>query len=209
MPQLAVQTQEKFDELHRSNLRLQELTISQEETVKAIQESCAELSKASKENNKRLNQVFEEKYHCKRDRVCLDQDTHKLFNVFQNIKPQPQGNVWDNPYHQEDIKPDDLLKNKARSPSQYQDEDKMTYSEKEALKQLPEALNWPKLSGIGEYDHIELINHIDGLFIDVPSIPDYWINARLSSCDSKPEHKHDSQNTINQWYSQDTTKTWS
>ncbi|MBW0499090.1 hypothetical protein O181_038805 [Austropuccinia psidii MF-1] len=31
----------------------------------------------------------------------------------------------------------------------------------------------------------------------------------LSACDSKPEHKHDSQNTINQWYSQDTTKTWS
>ncbi|MBW0484290.1 hypothetical protein O181_024005 [Austropuccinia psidii MF-1] len=30
----------------------------------------------------------------------------------------------------------------------------------------------------------------------------------VSACDSKPEHKHDSQNTINQWYSQDTTKTW-
>ncbi|MBW0533246.1 hypothetical protein O181_072961 [Austropuccinia psidii MF-1] len=33
--------------------------------------------------------------------------------------------------------------------------------------------------------------------------------ALLSACDLKPEHKHDSQNTINQWYSQDTTKTWS
>ncbi|MBW0569880.1 hypothetical protein O181_109595 [Austropuccinia psidii MF-1] len=33
--------------------------------------------------------------------------------------------------------------------------------------------------------------------------------GKLSACDSKPEHKHDSQNTINQWYSQDTTKTWS
>ncbi|MBW0573296.1 hypothetical protein O181_113011, partial [Austropuccinia psidii MF-1] len=31
----------------------------------------------------------------------------------------------------------------------------------------------------------------------------------MSAFDSKPEHKHDSQNTINQWYSQDTTKTWS
>ncbi|MBW0468909.1 hypothetical protein O181_008624 [Austropuccinia psidii MF-1] len=30
----------------------------------------------------------------------------------------------------------------------------------------------------------------------------------MSACDSKPEHKHDSQNTINQWFSQDTTKTW-
>ncbi|MBW0531194.1 hypothetical protein O181_070909 [Austropuccinia psidii MF-1] len=40
-----------------------------------------------------------------------------------------------------------------------------------------------------------------------------WIVAEkipdLSACDSKQEHKHDSQNTINQWYSQDTTKTWS
>ncbi|MBW0491685.1 hypothetical protein O181_031400 [Austropuccinia psidii MF-1] len=33
--------------------------------------------------------------------------------------------------------------------------------------------------------------------------------STVSACDSKPEHKHDSQNTINQWYSQDTTKTWS
>ncbi|MBW0582050.1 hypothetical protein O181_121765 [Austropuccinia psidii MF-1] len=31
----------------------------------------------------------------------------------------------------------------------------------------------------------------------------------MSACDSKPGHKHDSQYTINQWYSQDTTKTWS
>ncbi|MBW0539404.1 hypothetical protein O181_079119 [Austropuccinia psidii MF-1] len=35
------------------------------------------------------------------------------------------------------------------------------------------------------------------------------VGKALSACDSKPEHKHDSQNTINQWYSQDTTKTWS
>ncbi|MBW0553956.1 hypothetical protein O181_093671 [Austropuccinia psidii MF-1] len=33
--------------------------------------------------------------------------------------------------------------------------------------------------------------------------------VNMSACDSKPEHKHDSQNTINQCYSQDTTKTWS
>ncbi|MBW0577863.1 hypothetical protein O181_117578 [Austropuccinia psidii MF-1] len=32
--------------------------------------------------------------------------------------------------------------------------------------------------------------------------------VEVSACDSKPEHKHDNQNTINQWYSQDTTKTW-
>ncbi|MBW0505165.1 hypothetical protein O181_044880 [Austropuccinia psidii MF-1] len=51
----------------------------------------------------------------------------------------------------------------------------MSYSEKEALKQLPEASSWPKFSGIGEFDYIY------GLFIDIPSIPDYWITARLNT----------------------------
>ncbi|MBW0504145.1 hypothetical protein O181_043860 [Austropuccinia psidii MF-1] len=68
--------------------------------------------------------------------------------------------------------------NKARSSSQYQDGDNMSYSEKKALKQLPEASRWPKFSGTGEYDHMELIDYIDGLFIDVPSIPDYLITAQ-------------------------------
>ncbi|MBW0517529.1 hypothetical protein O181_057244 [Austropuccinia psidii MF-1] len=86
----------------------------------------------------------------------------------------------DNPYYQDEIKPDAMFVNKARSPSQYQDGDNMSYSEKEALKQLPEAFIWPKFSGKGEYDHMELIDYIDGLFIDVPSIPDYWITARLN-----------------------------
>ncbi|MBW0569700.1 hypothetical protein O181_109415 [Austropuccinia psidii MF-1] len=97
------------------------------------------------------------------------------------MKPQPQGHVMDNLYHQDDIKPDAMLTNKARSPSQYQDGDNMCFSEMEALKQLPEASSWPKFSGTGEYDHMELINFIDGLFIDVPSIPDYWITARLNT----------------------------
>ncbi|MBW0509837.1 hypothetical protein O181_049552 [Austropuccinia psidii MF-1] len=74
-----------------------------------------------------------------------------------------------------------MLMKKARSPSQYQDGDNMYYSEKEALKHLPEASSWPNLSGTGEYDHTELIDHIDELFIDVPSIPDYWITARLKT----------------------------
>ncbi|MBW0477644.1 hypothetical protein O181_017359 [Austropuccinia psidii MF-1] len=98
------------------------------------------------------------------------------------MKPQTQGHVSGNtPYHQEDIKPDGLLEKKPRSQSQYQDGDKMTYSEKEALKQLPEASSWPKFYEIGEYDHMELIDYIDGLFTDVPSIPDYWITARLNT----------------------------
>ncbi|MBW0519842.1 hypothetical protein O181_059557 [Austropuccinia psidii MF-1] len=95
------------------------------------------------------------------------------------MKPQPQGHGMDNLYHQHDINPDAMLMNKARSPSQYHDGDNMSYSEKEALKPLPEASSWPKSFGTGEYEHMELIDYINGLFIDVPSIPDYWITARL------------------------------
>ncbi|MBW0594247.1 hypothetical protein O181_133962 [Austropuccinia psidii MF-1] len=85
------------------------------------------------------------------------------------------------PYQPDDIKPNAMLMNKARSPSQYQDGDGMSYSEKKALKQLLEASSWPKFSRSGEYDHMELIDYIDGLFIDVPSIPDYRITARLNT----------------------------
>ncbi|MBW0510526.1 hypothetical protein O181_050241 [Austropuccinia psidii MF-1] len=74
-----------------------------------------------------------------------------------------------------------MLTNKARSPSKYQDGDNMSYSEKESLKQLPEASDWPKFSGTGEYDHMQLIDYIDGLLIDFQSIPDYWITARLNT----------------------------
>ncbi|MBW0511981.1 hypothetical protein O181_051696 [Austropuccinia psidii MF-1] len=147
---------------------------------KTLQEGHVQLSKASEETNKRLNIVFEEQHHSRRDRDCLDQDINKLFNVYHNMKPQPQGHVMDKPYYQDDIKPDAMLVNKARSPSQSQDGDNMSYSEKEALKWIPEASTWPKFSGTGEYDHMELIDYIDGLFIDVKSIPDYWITARLN-----------------------------
>ncbi|MBW0575689.1 hypothetical protein O181_115404 [Austropuccinia psidii MF-1] len=107
--------------------------------VKPLQEGNAQLSKASEETNKRLNLEFEEQHHSKRDRDCLDQDKIKLFNVYHNMKPQQRGHVMDNPYHQEEIKPDAMLTNKGISPSQYQDGDNMSYSEKEALKHLPEA----------------------------------------------------------------------
>ncbi|MBW0486003.1 hypothetical protein O181_025718 [Austropuccinia psidii MF-1] len=93
--------------------------------------------------------------------------------------PQTQGHVMDIPYHQEGIKPDAILSNKARSLSQYQDGYNMSHSGKEAFKQCPEASSWPKFSGIGEYDHMEILDYIDGLFIDVPSTKDYWITARL------------------------------
>ncbi|MBW0513354.1 hypothetical protein O181_053069 [Austropuccinia psidii MF-1] len=149
--------------------------------VKTLQEGHAQLSKAYEETNERLNIVFEEQHHSKRERDCLDQDINKLFKVYQNMKPQPQGHVMDNPYHQEDIKPHAMLVNKERSPSQYQDGDNMSYSDKEDLKQLPQASSCPKFSGTGEYDHMELIDYIDGLFIALPSIPDYWITARLNT----------------------------
>ncbi|MBW0566602.1 hypothetical protein O181_106317 [Austropuccinia psidii MF-1] len=97
------------------------------------------------------------------------------------MKTQPQGHVMDNPYHKNDIKPYSMLMNKARSPSQYQDQDNLSYSEKEAGKQLPEASSWPKFSGTGEDDHMELIDYIDGPFMYIPSISDYWIAGRLNT----------------------------
>ncbi|MBW0481495.1 hypothetical protein O181_021210 [Austropuccinia psidii MF-1] len=45
--------------------------------------------------------------------------------------------------------------------------------------------------------------------LPIPNGPWICLPMYLSACDSKPEHMHVSQNTINQWYSQDTTKTWS
>ncbi|MBW0585082.1 hypothetical protein O181_124797 [Austropuccinia psidii MF-1] len=144
-----------------------------EKTVKTLQEGHAPLRKASVETNKRLNQVFEEQGHSKRNRDWLDQDINKLFNVYHNMKPQPQGHVMDNPYHQEDIKPDFILVNRTRSPSKYQDGDNMSYSEKEDLKQLPKAPSWHKFFGTGEYDHMKLIDYIYGLLTYVPSSPDY------------------------------------
>ncbi|MBW0466205.1 hypothetical protein O181_005920 [Austropuccinia psidii MF-1] len=181
MSQFSEKTQKQFAELEASHERMKASTASMDKIVKNLQEGHAQLSKDSEETNRRLNLVFEEQHHSKRGRDCLDQDINKLFNVCHNMKPQPQGHVMDNPYYQDDIKPDAMLVSKARSPSQYQDGDNMSYTEKEALKQLPESQSWPKFSGTGEYDHMELIDYIDGLFIDVPSIPDYWITARRNT----------------------------
>ncbi|MBW0535315.1 hypothetical protein O181_075030 [Austropuccinia psidii MF-1] len=181
MSQYAEQTQKKFADLEASHERMKKLTASMDKIVKTIQEGHAQLSKVSEETNKILNIVFEEQHHSKRNRNFPDQYIKKLFNVYHNLNPQPQGHVVYNSYHQEDIKPDSMLVNNTRSPSQYQDGDNMSYSEKEALKQLPQASSWPKFSGTGEYDHMGLIDYIDVLFIDVPSIPDYLITARLNT----------------------------
>ncbi|MBW0543513.1 hypothetical protein O181_083228 [Austropuccinia psidii MF-1] len=100
----------------------------------------------------------------------------------ENMKPPSQGHVIGNNSHiQEEIKPAFPMEGKYRSPSKYQDGDNMTYSEKEDLKKLPEDTSWPKFSDVGEYDNMELMDYIYGLFIYVPSIPDYWITARLNT----------------------------
>ncbi|MBW0462297.1 hypothetical protein O181_002012 [Austropuccinia psidii MF-1] len=98
------------------------------------------------------------------------------------MKPQIQGHVFgNNPHLQEEIKPYSPMESKYRSQSQYQNGDNMTYSEKEALRQLSEVTFWPKLSGVGKYDHMELVDYIDRLFIYLPSITDYWITSRLNT----------------------------
>ncbi|MBW0586668.1 hypothetical protein O181_126383 [Austropuccinia psidii MF-1] len=147
MSQYAEQSEKEFSEIKAGQERMRQTQASLEPIVKNFQEGYAQLSKASEETNKRLNIVLEEQRHRKRDRDCLDQDINKLFNVYHNLKPQPQGQVMDNPYQPDDIKPDAMLMNKEISPSQYQDGDGMSYSEKEALKQLPEASSWPNFSG--------------------------------------------------------------
>ncbi|MBW0540852.1 hypothetical protein O181_080567 [Austropuccinia psidii MF-1] len=181
MSKYAEQTQKQFAEIEASHERMKILTATMDKIVKNLQEGHVQLSKASEETNKILNIVFEEQHHSKRERDCLDKDINKLLHVYHSMKPQPQGHAMDNKYHQDDIKPDSMLMNKARSPSQYQEGHNMSYSEKEALKQLPEASSWPKFSGTREYNHMELMGYIYGLFIYVPSIPDYWITARLNT----------------------------
>ncbi|MBW0491260.1 hypothetical protein O181_030975 [Austropuccinia psidii MF-1] len=117
MSQFSEETQNKFAELEASHERMKTLTPSVDKIVKTLQEGHTKLSKASEKTNKRLNLVFEEQHHSKRDRDCLDQDINKRFNVHHNMKTQPQGHVMDNPYNQEDIKPHVILENKERSPS--------------------------------------------------------------------------------------------
>ncbi|MBW0465944.1 hypothetical protein O181_005659 [Austropuccinia psidii MF-1] len=127
MSQYAEQTQKPFAELEASHERMKILTASMDKMVKNLQEGHAQLGKASEETNKRLNLVFVEQHHSKRDRHCLDEDINKLINVYHSMKPQPQGHVLDNQYPQDDIKPDAILMNKARSPSQYKDGDNVLF----------------------------------------------------------------------------------
>ncbi|MBW0583700.1 hypothetical protein O181_123415 [Austropuccinia psidii MF-1] len=119
--QFVEQTQKEFERLHESISRLQEVYTLQTKTIHTLQEDYTD-------TKRRLNQVLEGQNQCKRDGEYLDQDIDKSFNYCQKMKPQTQGHVSENTqYHQEDIKPDDLLEKKPRSQSQYQDGDKMNY----------------------------------------------------------------------------------
>ncbi|MBW0464384.1 hypothetical protein O181_004099 [Austropuccinia psidii MF-1] len=118
MFQFSEQIQQQFAELQASHKRMKELTAPMDKIFKPLQERHAQLKRASGETNKRLNQVFGEPRHSKRDRDCLDQDINKLLDFYHKKKPQPQGHFMDNLYHHEDIKPDAIFVKKARSPSQ-------------------------------------------------------------------------------------------
>ncbi|MBW0557963.1 hypothetical protein O181_097678 [Austropuccinia psidii MF-1] len=96
MSQYAEQTQKQFAELEASHERMKKSTASMDKIVKTLQEGHAQLSKASEETKKRLNLVFKEQHHSKRDRDWLDQDINELFNVYHSMKPQPQGHFMDN-----------------------------------------------------------------------------------------------------------------
>ncbi|MBW0480830.1 hypothetical protein O181_020545 [Austropuccinia psidii MF-1] len=109
MSQYVEKSQKHFAELQESHERMKKFIAFMDKIVKTLQEGHNQLSKASEETNKRLNQVLEEQNHSKRERDFLDQDLNNLFNVYHNMQPQPKGHVWDNPYHQEDIKPDAIF----------------------------------------------------------------------------------------------------
>ncbi|MBW0463950.1 hypothetical protein O181_003665 [Austropuccinia psidii MF-1] len=67
-------TQKEFEILHENNSRLQEIITLKTKTIHTLQEEYTQLSRASEETNKILNEVLEEQFHCKRDREYLDQD---------------------------------------------------------------------------------------------------------------------------------------
>ncbi|MBW0493264.1 hypothetical protein O181_032979 [Austropuccinia psidii MF-1] len=72
MSQFSEQTRKQFAELQESHERHKTSTASMDKIVKTLQEGHAKLRKASEETNKRLNKVFEEQHHRKRDMDCLD-----------------------------------------------------------------------------------------------------------------------------------------
>ncbi|MBW0559843.1 hypothetical protein O181_099558 [Austropuccinia psidii MF-1] len=73
MSQFAKETQKRLAELQERHERMKKLTASMDKIFRMLQEGHSQFSKAFEETNKRLNQFFEEQYHCKRERNFLDQ----------------------------------------------------------------------------------------------------------------------------------------
>ncbi|MBW0582811.1 hypothetical protein O181_122526 [Austropuccinia psidii MF-1] len=91
MCQYAERSAKQFAELEAGHESMRKLQASMEQIVKNLQEGHAQLSKASEKTNRRLNLVFKEQHHSKRDTDCLDQDINKFFNVYHSLAPHPQG----------------------------------------------------------------------------------------------------------------------
>ncbi|MBW0522222.1 hypothetical protein O181_061937 [Austropuccinia psidii MF-1] len=94
MSQFAEKTQNQFSEHQASHERMKTLTASMNKSVETLKEGHSQLSKASEETNKRMNQVFKEQNHRKRDRDCLDKEIKKLFNVYHNMNPNRKAMLW-------------------------------------------------------------------------------------------------------------------
>ncbi|MBW0548769.1 hypothetical protein O181_088484 [Austropuccinia psidii MF-1] len=94
MSQFADKTQKMFAKLQEKNSRFQQLTTLQQIKMQTLLEAYFKLRKASEETNKRLKKVLEKKYHCKRDRECMDQEMNKLLNVCRNMRAQSHGKCF-------------------------------------------------------------------------------------------------------------------
>ncbi|MBW0470756.1 hypothetical protein O181_010471 [Austropuccinia psidii MF-1] len=94
MSRFAEKTQKQFSELEASHERMKTLTASMEKIVETLQEGHSQLSKASEEANERMNLVFEEQHHRKRDRDFMDQYINKLFKVYHSMKPNHKALLW-------------------------------------------------------------------------------------------------------------------
>ncbi|MBW0532385.1 hypothetical protein O181_072100 [Austropuccinia psidii MF-1] len=70
---------------------------------------------------------------------------------------------------------------RLRSRSIYQNGERLSSSEKQELKQSSEVVYWKRFSGVGEYDHMDIIDYIHLLFVYVHNIPDYWITTRINT----------------------------
>ncbi|MBW0482103.1 hypothetical protein O181_021818 [Austropuccinia psidii MF-1] len=94
MSQYADKTQNQFAKINKIHDSMETLTPSMDKTVKNLQGGHAQLRKASEETKKRVNLVFEEQHHSKRDRDCLDQDIKNCLMSTIAISPNHKAMLW-------------------------------------------------------------------------------------------------------------------